>query len=160
MGIRHIGLENAKLLAKHFGSFLNFKNLSQNMKFSDLLNIDGIGETQVSSLKKFFLNKTNLKILNKLEVILTIDNAEIKKENGSLKNQTFLITGKLDGISRAEAKLLIEENSGIIVSSVSSKLNYLVVGQKPTGKKIKNAKDLKIKILDQNQFMKMLNKRS
>tara|TARA_B100001063_G_scaffold119475_1_gene111597 strand:+ start:1635 stop:3665 length:2031 start_codon:yes stop_codon:yes gene_type:complete len=160
LGIRHIGLENAKLLAKHFGSFLNFKNLSQNMKFSDLLNIDGIGETQVSSLKKFFLNKTNLKILNKLEVILTIDNAEIKKENGSLKNQTFLITGKLDGISRAEAKLLIEENSGIIVSSVSSKLNYLVVGQKPTGKKIKNAKDLKIKILDQNQFMKMLNKRS
>ena len=158
LGIRHIGLENAKLLSKHFGSFLNFKSLSKNNRHYDLLNIDGIGETQVNSIKNFFLNKTNLEILDKLENILTIKNAEIKKQNGPLKNQTFLITGKLDGISRAEAKSLIEENSGVTVSSVSSKLNYLIVGQKPTSKKIKNAKELKIKILDQNQFLKMLNK--
>jgi len=158
LGIRHIGLENAKLLSKHFGSFLNFKSLSKNKRYYDLLNIDGIGETQVNSIKNFFLNKTNLEILDKLENILTIKNAEIKKQNGPLKNQTFLITGKLDGISRAEAKSLIEENSGVTVSSVSSKLNYLIVGQKPTSKKIKNAKELKIKILDQNQFLKMLNK--
>ena len=97
-------------------------------------------------------------ILDKLENILKVKNAEIKKKNGPLKNQTFLITGKLDGISRAEAKSLIEENSGVTVSSVSSKLNYLIVGQKPTSKKIKNAKELKIKMLDQNQFLKMLNK--
>ncbi len=158
LGIRHIGLENAKLLSKHFGSFLNFKSLSKNKRYYDLLNIDGIGETQVNSIKNFFLNKTNLEILDKLEDILTVKNAEIKKQNGPLKNQTFLITGKLDGISRAEAKSLIEENSGVTVSSVSSKLNYLIVGQKPTSKKIKNAKELKIKILDQNQFLKMLNK--
>ncbi len=158
LGIRHIGLENAKLLSKHFGSFLNFKSLSKNKRYYDLLNIDGIGETQVNSIKNFFLNKTNLEILDKLEDILTVKNAEIKKQNGPLKNQTFLITGKLDGISRAEAKSLIEENSGVTVSSVSSKLNYLIVGQKPTSKKIKNAKELKIKMLDQNQFLKMLNK--
>ena len=158
LGIRHIGLENAKLLSKHFGSFLNFKSLSKNKRYYDLLNIDGIGETQVNSIKNFFLNKTNLEILDKLEDILTVKNAEIKKQNGPLKNQTFLITGKLDGISRAEAKSLIEENSGVTVSSVSSKLNYLIVGQKPTSKKIKNAKELKIKMLDQSQFLKMLNK--
>ena len=158
LGIRHIGLENAKLLSKHFGSFLNFKSLSKNKRYYDLLNIDGIGETQVNSIKNFFLNKTNLEVLDKLENILTVKNAEIKKQNGPLKNQNFLITGKLDGISRAEAKSLIEENSGVTVSSVSSKLNYLIVGQKPTSKKIKNAKELKIKILDQNQFLKMLNK--
>jgi len=137
---------------------LNFKNLSKNKRYNDLLNIDGIGETQVNSIKNFFLNKTNLEILDKLETILTIKNSEIRKQNGILKNQTFLITGKLDGISRAEAKSLIEENSGVTVSSVSNKLNYLIVGQKPTSKKIKSAKELKIKIIDQNQFLKMLNK--
>ena len=58
-----------------------------------------------------------------------------KKENGLLKNKTFLVTGKLNGISRAEVKSLIEENSGKTVSSVSKKLNYLIIGEKPTKKK-------------------------
>ena len=59
-----------------------------------------------------------------------------------LNNKTFLVTGKLDGISRAEVKSLIEENSGTTVSSVSKKLNYLIVGDKPTKRKVLNAKDL------------------
>ena len=71
-----------------------------------------------------------------------------------------MITGKLKGISRAEAKSLIEENSGMTVSSVSKKLNYLIIGEKPTKRKIDNAKELKINIIDQNQFLKMLNKSS
>ena len=54
LGIRHIGLENAKLLSKHFTSFMNFQNLSKTKKYEDLLNIDGIGETQISSIKSFF----------------------------------------------------------------------------------------------------------
>ena len=71
-----------------------------------------------------------------------------------------MITGKLNGISRAEAKSLIEENSGTTVSSVSKKLNYLIIGEKPTKKKVEKAKELKIKILDQNQFLRILNKTS
>ena len=67
LGIRHIGLENAKLLSKHFISFINFKNLSKEKKFDELLNIDGIGETQINSIKNFFLNNKNIKILNELE---------------------------------------------------------------------------------------------
>ena len=67
-----------------------------------------------------------------------------------------MITGKLNGISRAELKSLIEQNSGIIVSSVSKKLNYLIAGEKPTKRKIDNANELKIKILNQNDFLKML----
>ena len=55
--------------------------------------------------------------------------------DGLLKNKTFLVTGKLNGISRAEVKSLIEENSGSTVSSVSKKLNYLIIGEKPTKKK-------------------------
>ena len=65
-----------------------------------------------------------------------------------------MITGKLNGISRAEAKSLIEENSGTIVSSVSKKLNYLIIGEKPTKRKIEAAKNLKIITLDQKQFLK------
>ena len=69
-----------------------------------------------------------------------------------------MLTGKLNGISRAEAKSLIEENSGTTVSSVSKKLNYLIVGEKPTKRKIEIAKELNIKIIDQTEWLKMLNK--
>ena len=71
-----------------------------------------------------------------------------------------MLTGKLNGISRAEAKSLIEENSGNIISSISKKLDYLIVGEKPTKRKIESAKELKIRIIDQVQFLKMLNKTS
>ena len=160
LGIRHIGLENAKLLSKHFISFSNFKNLSKNSNYEDLLNIDGIGETQVNSIKGFFKNEVNLKAMNELEKVLIVKNASPKKIDGLLGNKSFLVTGKLNGISRAEVKSLIEENSGTIVSTVSKKLNYLITGEKPTKKKVDNAKQLKIKIIDQVEFLKMLNKSS
>ena len=160
LGIRHIGLENAKLLSKHFVTFSKFKDLSSNNKYKDLANIDGIGETQVNSIKNFFSNQTNLKILNDLEKILFINNTATIKKKGVLKGKTFLVTGKLDGISRAEVKSLIEENSGTTVSSVSKKLDYLIVGEKPTNKKVSNANELNIKIINQNQFLKLLDKSS
>ena len=158
LGIRHIGLENAKLLSKYFISFLNFKNLSKNKNFNDLLNIDGIGETQVSSIKVFFENEINIKVLNELEKVLVIKDATTNQNDGLLKDKSFLVTGKLKGISRAEVKSLIEENSGNTVSSVSKKLNYLIVGEKPTKRKVENAKALKVKVITQNEFLKMLNK--
>ena len=160
LGIRHIGLENAKILSKHFISFVNFKNLSKTKNYKDLLNVDGIGETQINSIKIFFDNAINNKVLNELEKVLTIKNFIQKKNEGLLKDKSFLVTGKLNGISRAEVKSLIEENSGKTVSSVSNKLNFLIVGDKPTKRKIENAKELKINIIDQNEFLKMLNKTS
>ena len=68
-----------------------------------------------------------------------------------------MITGKLNGISRAELKSLIEQNSGTIISSVSKKLDYLVAGEKPTKRKIESAKELKIKVINQSEWLKMLN---
>jgi len=158
LGIRHIGLENAKLLSKYFVSFLNFKNLSNKHNYDDLLNIDGIGESQVTSIKSFFLNDLNIKVLNELGKILIIKNASTVQKNGLLKNKSFLVTGKLNGISRAEIKSLIEENSGSTLSSVSKKLDYLITGEKPTKRKVENAKQLKIKIINQDQFLRMLKK--
>ena len=160
LGIRHIGLENAKLLSKYFVSFSNFQNLSKKYNYDDLLNIDGIGETQVSSIRSFFSNELNIKVLNELGKILIIKNSAVKQKNGLLKNKSFLVTGKLSGISRAEIKSLIEENSGSTLSSVSSKLNYLITGEKPTKRKVESAKQLKIKIINQDQFLKMLKKTS
>ena len=160
LGIRHIGLENAKLLAKYFITFDKFKNFPKQNKYEDLLNIDGIGETQVNSIKNFFSNDKNLKVLNELDKELTVYNVVLNKQNGKLKEKTFLVTGKLNGISRAEVKSLIEENSGTTVSSVSNKLNYLIVGEKPTRRKVESAKELKVKIIDQDEFLIMLKKTS
>ena len=98
--------------------------------------------------------------MNELEKVLVVKNAIQNSDDGLLKNKTFLVTGKLNGISRAELKSLIEENSGKTVSSVSKKLNYLIIGDKPTKKKIENAKQLKINVIDQAEFMIMLNKTS
>ena len=160
LGIRHIGLENAKLLAKYFVSFSNFKNFSKENKYKELLNIDGIGETQVNSIKNFFSNETNLKILIELDKDLNVNDVIVNKKKGRLKNKTFLVTGKLNGISRAEVKSLIEENSGTTVSTVSNKLNYLITGEKPTKRKVDSARELKIKIINQEEFLQMLNKAS
>jgi len=157
LGIRHIGLENAKILSKYFKSFSNFINFSPEINSDDILNIDGIGKTQLDSLKNFFNNKVNLNILKDLQKILDVRNAIIRQKNGLLNEKTFMVTGKLNGISRAEIKSLIEENSGSSVSTVSKKLNYLIIGDKPTKNKVDKAKELKITILNQSQFLKMLN---
>ena len=160
LGIRHIGLENAKLLSKHFISFPNFQNLTKKNNYGDLLNIDGIGETQVSSIKSFFANKTNVQVLSELGKVLKIKNATLSQSDGIFKNKSFLVTGKLNGISRAEVKSLIEEHSGNTVSSVSNRLDYLIIGEKPTKRKVESAKELKIKIIKQDEFLQMLNKAS
>ena len=158
LGIRHIGLENAKLISKNLKSFKNFLKLSDKKNIQDLINIDGIGDTQINSMKNFFSNKTNLVVLNNLAKELKIKDAISIKENGPLNNKTFMLTGKLEGMSRAEAKSLIEQNSGVIISNVSKKLDYLIIGDKPTRRKIEAAKELNIKILKQSEWLKMLNK--
>jgi len=157
LGIRHIGLENAKILSKYFKSFSKFISFSNEAILDDILNIDGIGETQLKSIKNFFDNKVNLNILKELYKILEVKDAIIKNKDRLLNEKTFMITGKLNGISRAEVKSLIEENSGSSVSTVTKKLNYLIIGEKPTKKKVDKAKELKVTILNQSQFLKMLN---
>ena len=156
LGIRHIGIENAKIIADFTKTTKNFFNLAKNNRINELTNIDGIGETQVKSLEKFFQNKINIKVVEELMGILKVKNREIKK-GGKFINRSFMFTGKLQNISRAEAKNLIEENSGSIVSSVSKKLDYLVIGEKPTNRKVEQAKNLGIKILSQKEWYDLLN---
>jgi len=158
LGIRHIGQENAKLIARHLKTVINFFKLVDDINMESLYNIDGIGITQIQSIKKFFLNKTNLRVLSELGRNLIIENTVLLNDKGLLKNKTFMLTGKLNAVSRAEAKSLIEQNSGKIISNVNKKLDYLIAGEKPTIKKINVAKELDIKIINQKEWMEMLNK--
>ena len=160
LGIRHIGQENAKLIARHLKSAANFFRLSEYQNIKNLTYIDGIGETQINSIKNFFLNETNKEVLSELNKNLSISSTSAIDKNGLLKNKTFMLTGKLNGLSRAEAKSLIEQNAGKIISNVNKKLDYLIIGEKPTSKKVNSAKELNIKILDQKEWMRMLNKTS
>ena len=158
LGIRHIGQENAKLIARHLKSSQNFSKLSENKYIDNLSNIDGIGPTQILSIKNFFLNKTNLLVLRGLNENLSISNTIPINDKGLLKNKTFMLTGKLNDISRAEAKSLIEQNSGKIISNVNKKLDYLITGEHPTIKKVNTAKEMGIKIISQKELIEMLNK--
>jgi len=158
LGIRHIGLEGAKLISKNIKSSTNFLNLDKDKNLKDLENMDGIGETQIKSIKKFFSNETNKQIVIQLQKILNIDDIKEFKIDGKLTSKTFMFTGKLTNMSRSEAKNLIEENAGSISSNISKKLDYLIVGEKPTKRKVEAARDLNIKILNQLEWQKLLNK--
>jgi len=156
LGIRHIGQENARLIAKHLQKKDNFIKINKNYDFNSFLNIDGIGEIQISSIKKFFSIKENLSVVKELSNYLTIKN-EIANNKGKFKDLNFTITGKLNNMSRAEVKSIIEKNSGKILSSVSKKLNYLIIGDKPTTKKVNQAKELDVKIINQKELSELLN---
>ena len=155
IGIRHIGMENAKLLAEYTKSIKSFLKFVNKKKLNEFLNIDGIGDTQINSLKKFFDNRSNYNVVEKLSSILNISDLKINKD-GKLLNSTFMFTGKLSNMSRAEAKSLIEKNSGSVVSSINKKLKYLIIGEKPTNRKVIQAKELGIKILSQKELLQLL----
>ena len=111
---------------------------------------------RLSQLKIFFNNDTNLKVLKNLDELLEVKDTETPNVGGILNNKTFMFTGKLSNMSRSEAKSLIEQYSVSIVSNVTKKLDYLIIGEKPTNRKVLAAKNLGIKILDQSSLLKML----
>jgi DNA ligase (NAD+) len=157
LGIRHIGIETAKLVSRHVKTSKNFLNLQNDSTLTEIENIDGIGETQIQSIKKFFSLKINRLILKELDQVLQIESLKKITNDGLLKGKTFMFTGKLLNISRSEAKNLIEKNSGSLVSNVSKRLDFLIIGEKPTKRKVESAKELKINIITQSEWMKMLN---
>ena len=160
LGIRHTGFEGAKLMSKNLKSIKNFVNLSEEKKIYELENLDGVGETQIKSIKIFFNNKTNFIILKELSRLLKVQDAKVSNKKGILKEKTFMLTGKLLNMSRAEAKSLIEQNSGSVISNVSKKLDYLIAGEKPTKRKVEAAKQLSVKVINQDEWLKLLNKSS
>ncbi len=163
IGIRHIGQENAKILANFFKNSKKFSELFYPDKRKSILrnldDLDGIGETQVRSLDSFFSNKKNCDIVKKLILSIKIKNFKKISKLGIFSNKSLMFTGGFEKMSRSEAKTLAEENGAKILGSVSKKLNCLVIGNsKPTKKKIEKAKNLKVKLIYEDEWYKLLNR--
>jgi len=162
VGIRHIGQENAKTLAKYFVNIKKFEKLFDKKKRKKILNylleLDGICETQVNSLETFFSHSANLNATSNL--IKELNDTDFKtSKSGIFYEKTMMFTGGLSKMSRAEVKALVEKEGGKILGAASKKLDYLVVGDsKPTSKKVEKAKQLNIKILDENSWYGLLNR--
>ena len=125
-------------------------------EISNLDEIDGIGETQVESLKIFFKDKKNNKIVHELSKILNIENFIEKKIDSFFSGKNIMFTGGFYAMSRSEAKSLSETLGAKILSSVTKKLDYLIIGSsKPTKSKVDKAKELGIKIIEENEWMKL-----
>ena len=159
LGIRHIGQENAKILAKFFKSIKNFKKLAEgeNKTYKDLIQLDGIGDTQLTSLRHFFENKMNKKVFAALISNLRITDY-VLTNRGKFNNLTFMFTGGMLKMSRSEAKKIVENEGGKVLGAVSKKLSYLVSGDsKPTVKKVNQAKDFGVKVLSEKAWYKLIN---
>ncbi len=162
IGIRHIGQENAKILAAFFISIDEFSNLFDDKKREQILvnlaELDGIGSTQSESIANFFSNKKNKKIIQDLIDQLKITNFSLKNKKGKFANKKIMFTGGFQKMSRSEAKSIAENNGGKVLGSLSQKLDFLIVGDtKPTKRKIDQAKKMKIKIINEKEWNEILN---
>ena len=162
IGIRHIGQENAKILASFFKSINKFADIfdKKNRKkiLENLIDLDGIGEIQINSINSFFLSSKNIEIVEKLIDKLEVKDFTIKNKKGKFSNKTIMFTGGFDKMSRSEAKSLVESNGGKVLGTISKKLDILVIGNsKPTKRKIESAKQLNVKIIKENEWYKILN---
>jgi DNA ligase (NAD+) len=157
LGIRYVGETTAKVLA---AAVTHLKDLA-GYSSEDLQNLEDVGPKVGGSVYQFFHNPDNLHLLKELETLgLTLESKKSKvTAGGNLDGQTFLFTGTLNRLKRQEAEEAVERNGGKLLSGVSSKLNYLVVGE-DAGSKLEKAKKIaSIHVLTEDEFIKMINER-
>ena len=157
LGIRFVGETTAKTLAQAVDHLLDFKNFT----LEQLQALEDVGPKVAGSIHHFFSNKSNIEMLLELEHSgLQLKNE--KKEHvtdGNLTGQTFLFTGTLPKLKRSEAEAMAEAQGGHILSGVSAKLNYLVVGE-DAGSKLEKAKKINtVKIISEEEFLKLIGKK-
>ncbi len=152
LGIRNVGEHLAGVLAKEFGSLQRLEEAPT----GELMSVREIGPIVADSIRAFFDNRKNLKVLEKLQKAgVEFPRLEQTKGPQPLAGQTFVLTGELSSMSRAEAKSLIENLGGRVASSVSSKTDVVVVGDHP-GSKLEKAKALGIRTMGEDQFQQLL----
>ena len=160
LGIRHLGSSTASLLASHFIAFNNMVSVFKFHKLDEIdevRSLDGIGDKVVNALIDFFQNRETLNLVNNLiEMGVTIQDYEKIETDSILSGKRIVITGTLESMSRAEAKVRIESLGGKVVSSISKNTNYLITGEKPTNSKIDKANSLEVKIINEKEMFKML----
>ena len=154
LGIRHVGETVAKKLVSHFNSIENLINAD----FDELILVDEIGDKIANSLIDFFNDSYNMKIIDRLKKIglNLISNLTNKKTSSLLSNKSFVISGVFKNYSRDALKSFIETNGGTIVSSVSSKTNFLVAGDKMGPSKKIKATEFGVKIISEFELQEMI----
>ena len=164
LGIRHVGENVAKILARHFLSWSKFVEsiaISQNkesQEYLDLVAIDGIGTTVVSSLLSAFESGSEKNIINRLANHLNIlDEIPPDGENSFISGKTLVFTGTLEKMSRSEAKSLAENFGAKVSGSVSAKTDLVIAGP-GAGSKIKKAEELGLKVLDETEWLSLIGK--
>ncbi|MGO4294235.1 NAD-dependent DNA ligase LigA [Chitinophaga sp. RAB17] len=154
LGIRYVGETTAKTLANAVTHIMDLQNWTE----EQILALEDIGPKVAGSIRVFFANEDNIAMLDKLAA-LGINMENTKKSaptSGNLNGQTFLFTGTLHKLKRSDAEEMVEKEGGKIVSGVSSKLNYLVVGD-DAGSKLEKAKKINtVKILSEEEFIQLL----
>lgn len=151
LGILHVGETTAEDLAGHFTRLDDLFHLSE----EDLMKVEGIGPEVSASVVQFFRDKKNKESIERL-LKAGIKLIEPKaKEKGKLVSKTFVFTGTLKSYGRDEARNLVESLGGVTASSVSQKVDFVVVGEDP-GSKADKARELGIKILTEEEFKKMI----
>lgn len=155
LGIRYVGETTAKTIANAVNHLLELKDKTE----EDLQQLEDIGVKVAQSVAKFFRNEQNIHMLEQLESLgLQLKNEKSHVHHGkdTLHGQTFLFTGTLSKLKRSEAEAMVETHGGKIVSGVSSKLDYLVVGE-DAGSKLEKAKKINtVKIITEDQFLEMM----
>ena len=149
LGIFHVGKHVAEILTQKFKTMDEF--LKANIE--DYMEIEGIGPKTAKSLYMFFHEPKNIELIEKLKkagVRMTEEESE-----GKLKGLVFVFTGALKSMTRHEAEELVKSEGGSVASSVSKKVNYVVVGEKP-GSKLEKAKRLGVKIINEEEFLKLV----
>ncbi len=154
LGIRFIGEVNAEILANEFKNIDAFISSSNNISL--LENIDGLGPKAISSIIDFFSKDINKETIKKLKNHLSITHIKNEALDNFFSNKHLVFTGTLSELSRDEAKYLAKTKGAKILSSISKKTDFLIVGEK-AGSKINRAKQLGIKILNEKEFLKKIN---
>ncbi|MBI5401256.1 NAD-dependent DNA ligase LigA [Candidatus Wolfebacteria bacterium] len=158
LGILHIGEETARALANQFPTknINGLEKVYKNLSLEDLQNVPDIGPRVSKSIYDWFRDSRNMNFLQKLEKAgIQIESPKLQITSYKLQDKTFVFTGELKSMSRDEAKEKVRFLDGDISESVSKKTNYVVVGENP-GSKLDNAKKLGIKILNEKEFLKLL----
>ncbi len=154
LGIRYVGEGAARLLASHFHSLDTLMGAS----VEEIERIEGIGYKTAKSVKDFFSNPMNQKVIEKLRRAgVRFEDAQETTEtvDDRFYQKTFVFTGALEKYSRDQAKELVEARGGIVSNSVSRKTDYLVVGKDP-GSKLQKARQLGVTIIPEDEFYRML----
>jgi len=153
LGIRHVGERTAKLLADHFGSMENLIAAKQ----EDLTVINEIGPEIAASIVEFFHEHKNIDVMNKFSKAGVIPQKKEIQTNTPLQGKSFVFTGTMESMDRNEAKTIVDNLGGTIHSSITKKTTYVVAGSEP-GSKVDKAKSSGIKIISEEEFLKLISR--